>query len=243
MKKFLIFLVVVLSSFHASNTSLEQEINAENFHERGDSEPLSHKGKVETFDKIANTILKRLEGNYSIEFTPSSLNKIDKYMCDAEKLKLEKFKIDRHLFKAIFTFNGVSVALYGTFFNMIKIPVINKSTNSAITENDISYTFVRNNTINDQIIRNPQSLIGLKLSHNYKPLSPVHNSDILRPEIIRKNTKVIIAIRLKNLKVETAGKLAEDAKLNQVASVINLKSNRVIECLVKSPTEVIPVGF
>jgi len=246
MRKFLIFTAFALlkhPSFSVLHGALEKEINAESFDERGDDDSISDADKAETFDKIANNILKRIKSNHSIEFTPSSLNKIDKYMCAAKNLKLEKFQVDKHLFKAIFTFKGVSVPLYGTFFNMVKIPVINKATNSAITEGDISYTFVRNDALNDQIVRNPQNLIGKKISLSYKPLSPIRNADLLNTEVVRKNTKVVISIKLKNLKIETAGKLAEDAKVNQVASVINLKSNRVIECFVKSPTEVTPVGF
>lgn len=244
MKRFLLFMYCIFfqNLLCATYDSIAEEINDEIF-EKNYGEIKQDPDKALTFDKIANTIVYSLHGNFSIEFTNSSLNKIDKYMCDKEKIQLEKFQTSGHYFKAVFTFAGVSVPLYGTFFNMVKIPVINKNTDSLITENDISYKFVRNNTISDQIIRNPQQLIGLKLSRNYKPLSPVLASDISKPEIIKRNTKVVIAIKLKNLKVETAGKLAEDAKLNQVASVINLKTNRVIDCIVKSPTEVTPIGF
>ena len=106
-----------------------------------------------------------------------------------------------------------------------------------------SYKYVRNDSITDRVIRTPQNIIGLKLSKNYKPLSPIYDTDLTKPEIIKKNTKVVISVKTKNLKLETSGKLLENAQLNQVASVINLSSKRIIDCIVKSPTEVTPVGF
>lgn len=243
-RKSILPLLFLLNSGYSEISSIDKEFNDDIFAKDDTSEKQQKlKVKAESFDKIANGILQNLNGDFSIEFTTSSLNKIDKYMCSAEKIRIQKVQTSRNLFKAVCVFDGVHVPLYGSFFNIVKIPVINRTTNELLTENDISYKYVRNDSITDRVIRIPQNIIGLKLSARYKPLSPVYDTDLSKPEIIKKNTRVVISIKTKNLKLETAGKLLENAQLNQVASVINLRSKRVIDCIIKSPTEVTPVGF
>ena len=229
--------MLLLNTIHTETNDINEEFRNEIFEDN------VSEIKARSFDKIAHGVLSNLNGNFSIEFTTSSLSKIDEGMCKPEEIKIQKVQTSKNLFKAICYFDGVYVPLYGSFFSIIKIPVINKTTNELLTENDISYKYVRNDSITDRVIRTPQNIIGLKLSKNYKPLSPIYDTDLTKPEIIKKNTKVVISVKTKNLKLETSGKLLENAQLNQVASVINLSSKRIIDCIVKSPTEVTPVGF
>lgn len=107
-----------------------------------------------------------------------------------------------------------------------------------ITALDIGWTSIPTLRIGRNIIRTKTKLIGMTPRRGVTPSTPIKLSDLKKPNIIDRGTRVSIVFRSGKINLTATGKAIEDGGRGDIIRVMNSKSHKTIEAMVIGPGQV-----
>lgn len=85
------------------------------------------------------------------------------------------------------------------------------------------------------IVTNTDQLTGMAAKRNLAADKPVRRTDLEYPKLVRRNTLVTISYKIPGLKLKSQGRAQADAALGEMVSVLNTRSNRLVQAVVRGP--------
>ncbi|MGI9406991.1 MAG: flagellar basal body P-ring formation chaperone FlgA [Hyphomicrobiaceae bacterium] len=85
------------------------------------------------------------------------------------------------------------------------------------------------------IITNTDELTGMAAKRNLSADKPVRRSDLEHPKLVERNSLVTISFEMPGLKLKSQGRAQADAALGETVSVLNTRSNRIVQAVVRGP--------
>ncbi len=135
---------------------------------------------------------------------------------------------------------GTRTRVSGRIHETTEIPTLKRRLNpgDVITARDIEWLKVRNRKINRNIVRNDGELIGMSLKRGTRVGRPIRISDIQRPIVVKKGSKVVMELRTNFMTLTAAGKALENGGQDDVIQIVNLRSRKTIQATVIAPGKV-----
>lgn len=85
------------------------------------------------------------------------------------------------------------------------------------------------------IVTNTDELTGMAAKRNLSPDKPVRRSDLEHPKLVERNALVTISYEIPGLKLKSQGRAQANAALGETVSVLNTRSNRMVQAIVRGP--------
>ncbi|MDR2416808.1 MAG: flagellar basal body P-ring formation chaperone FlgA [Holosporales bacterium] len=116
----------------------------------------------------------------------------------------------------------------------VRVPtlVASKHAGETIFTEDLDWTEVRENHIRQDVIRNPEEVIGKIARLAMRATVPIRFADIRNPVVIRRNASVVLRVQMQNLQATIRGKALEDGGCGDTIRVVNTQSGKIIEGIV-----------
>jgi len=120
------------------------------------------------------------------------------------------------------------------------VPTLNRQVppGQEITELDIGWTSMPTLRIGRNIIRTKTQLIGMTPRRGVTPSTPIKLSDLKKPTIINRGTRVNILFHSGKINLTATGKAIESGGRGDIIRVMNSKSHKTIEAMVIGPGQV-----
>ncbi len=128
----------------------------------------------------------------------------------------------------------VELTVYGKYFSVVEIPVPTRrlGRGQRISSNDIEWTEIDANRIQQDTITEAEQLVGMEARRFLRARTPVRLGDVRQPLLVSRGRPVILIIRTRFMKLTTRGKAMDNGSSGEIVRVINLHSQRVIEGVV-----------
>jgi flagella basal body P-ring formation protein FlgA len=133
-----------------------------------------------------------------------------------------------------------------TSYTVIEIPVLNRRVRrgETIQKADISWKPVRRETVGRNTILDAEALQGQAARRYLAEERPLNTDDVEAPVLVRKGNLVTVYFETSNLLLSAKARANDDGALNQTIRVVNVRSKKEIEAVVRSATSVyIPNGM
>jgi len=120
------------------------------------------------------------------------------------------------------------------------VPALSKTVPAGreITEQDISWVKVPTLQIGRNMIRTKDQLIGMTPRRGINPSTPIKLSDLQKPTIISRGTRVSMLFHSGKINLTATGKAVEDGGRGDIIRVTNSKSHKTVEAIVTGPGQV-----
>jgi len=125
----------------------------------------------------------------------------------------------------------------GRMQKMLNVPVTNRRVlrGEVIRAEDIEWIKTPSERVQRDIVMYPDDLIGKTPKRGLRSGSPVRNSDVQRPIIIKKGSLVTMILKTPMMTLTSQGKAIEDGSDGDVIRLTNTQSNTVIQAVVSGP--------
>jgi len=119
----------------------------------------------------------------------------------------------------------------GQAVQTVQVPVLSRavSRGDIVRDGDIRLTSVPRRKLRGGIIESAAGIIGMAARRNLQSDRPVRFDDIEKPKLVRRNTLVTIVYKHRGLTLSIRGRALADAALGEMVSVMNTRSNRIVE--------------
>lgn len=126
-------------------------------------------------------------------------------------------------------------------YSVTEIPVPNRRIRrgEVITTDDVIWKKVRKDDIGRNVVRDRSSVIGQSARRYLAANRKVMIDDLEAPTIIRKGSLVTIHLDTANLRLTAKARASEDGALNETIQVVNIRSRKTVEAIVRSPSRVV----
>lgn len=133
------------------------------------------------------------------------------------------------------------VKVSGRFYEMTSIPVLTRriGANDVIGPEDIRFVEVRNDSIDSDVITDPDALIGMSPRRQAVESVPLRAGDFRAPIIVTKGSLVSMTLETPYMQITAQGRAIEDGAKGQVIKVMNTQSKTTIDTIVEGPARVI----
>jgi flagella basal body P-ring formation protein FlgA len=135
---------------------------------------------------------------------------------------------------------AVRTRISGRAFKVAEIPVLNRrmTTGEVIGAGDIEWVKVRSGRLSRNIIRNDDELIGMSIRRGSRVGRPVRVTDVQRPVVVAKGSKVVMELNTSFMSLSAAGRAMENGGQGDLVRVRNLRSHKVVEGTVIAPGKI-----
>lgn len=126
-------------------------------------------------------------------------------------------------------------------YTVTDIPVLGRRIRrgETIEKSDVIWKQVRKDTVGRNVITARDGVVGQAARRYLSPGQPLQIDDVEAPKIIRKGAIVTIVYKIANLELTAKARANEDGAYNDTIRVVNIRSKRTIEAIVRSPTQVV----
>lgn len=128
----------------------------------------------------------------------------------------------------------------GSIAPVIKVPVLtrNIANGQTITENDIKYMKIKEHQFGNDMIIDPNDLIGMTARRIITTDRPIRRHNIAAPQVIERGALVTLSLRDGMMNLTTQAKALENGAKGDVIRVVNTASNKTIQAKVIAANEV-----
>lgn len=122
----------------------------------------------------------------------------------------------------------------GKVHRMIEVPALTRQVprDEIIGARDIQWLKFRAARVQDDVIRDPEDLIGLTPKRSLRPGKPIRTADVRRPILVPKNGLVTMILQVPNMTLSAQGKALDNGSDGDVVRISNSKSRTVVEGVV-----------
>ncbi|MFT7569595.1 MAG: flagella basal body P-ring formation protein FlgA [Paracoccaceae bacterium] len=131
--------------------------------------------------------------------------------------------------------------LDGFTFSVIEIPVPNRRIRrgEVINTGDVIWKKIRKDDVGRNVVRDRKTVIGQSARRYLAANRKMMIDDLEAPKLVRKGSLVTIYLETSNLRLTAKARASEDGALNQTIRVVNVRSRRTVEAIVRSASRVI----
>jgi len=136
--------------------------------------------------------------------------------------------------------------LDGFTYSVIDVPVLNRRIRrgDVIGVGDVIWKKIRKDSVGRNVVRDRKAAIGQAARRYLASGAQIMIDDLESPKLIRKGSLVTIYLETSNLRLTAKARASEDGALNDTIRVVNVRSKRTVEAIVRSPSKVvIPVDL
>ncbi len=128
----------------------------------------------------------------------------------------------------------------GFTYSVIEIPVPNRRIRrgEVITNGDVIWKKVRKDDIGRNIVRDRKTVIGKAARRYLAANDQLMIDDLEAPILVRKGSLVTIHFETANLRLTAKARASEDGALDETIQVVNVRSRKTVEAIVRSPSKV-----
>ena len=196
-------------------------------------------------DEIEDALIERLhsqglKGDFEIEFGQQGL-KIHIAANEPATISLTALQINKKTGRFVANLmvpankpNAKHIRLTGRIHKLIQIPVVDRrlSRGDIIQKNDIDWISLRSREARRGYIQNEKQIIGMAARRNINARKPITESQIQRPQLVKKGGIVNIALVNGAMRLTTQGRSLENGGLGDVIRIKNIKTKKIIEARV-----------
>ena len=131
--------------------------------------------------------------------------------------------------------------LDGISYSIVEIPTVSRRVRrgETISSSDVVWKKIRKDLVGRNIVRDRSAVVGKASRRFLTPGKPLLINDLEAPKLIRKGALVTIYLETDNLRLTAKARASEDGALNDTIQVVNVRSKKVVEAIVRSPTKVV----
>jgi flagellar basal body P-ring formation protein FlgA len=136
--------------------------------------------------------------------------------------------------------------LEGITYSVIEVPVPNRRIRrgEVIGAGDVIWKKIRKADVGRNVVRERRSAIGQAARRYLGNGTQIMIDDLEAPKLVRKGALVTIQLETLNLRLTVKARASEDGALNDTIRVVNVRSKKTVEAIVRSPSKVvIPVDL
>lgn len=136
--------------------------------------------------------------------------------------------------------------LEGLTYSVIEVPVLNRRIRrgEVIQAGDVIWKSIRKDDVGRNVVRERKAAIGQAARRYLASGAQIMIDDLEAPKLVRKGSLVTIHLETRNLRLTAKARASEDGALNETIRVVNVRSKKTVEAIVRSPSKVvIPVEF
>jgi flagella basal body P-ring formation protein FlgA len=128
----------------------------------------------------------------------------------------------------------------GTIRETVEVPTLNRGLNRGeiIREADVTIERRFRSDVSADAIVAPGTIVGLAARQNLRAAIPLRRSDLIRPEIVRREELVTIVYEAPGILLTSRGKALEGGGDGDLINVMNIQSKRTIQATVSGPGRV-----
>jgi flagella basal body P-ring formation protein FlgA len=117
---------------------------------------------------------------------------------------------------------------------MLRIPALRNGIQlgTTITREDIVWIDMPARQVTNNIVTDPQNLIGMAAAWSLPGERPIRESDVRKPIIAKKGALVTMTVSLPNMKLTAVGRALENGALGDTIRLINTSSSKTVEGVV-----------
>ncbi len=134
----------------------------------------------------------------------------------------------------------------GSSYVVVEIPVLNRRVRrgETIQKSDLTWKPVRKDIVGRNTLLDPSSLVGFAARRYLAENRPLQSDDVEPPVLVRKGSLVTVYFETANLLLSAKARASDDGALNDTIRVVNVRSKKEIEAIVRNATAVfIPNGM
>lgn len=126
-------------------------------------------------------------------------------------------------------------------YTVAEVPVLNRRVRrgETIQPSDVIWKKFRKDTVGRNVIADRDAVIGQAARRYLSPDQALMIGDLEAPRIVRKGGVVTIYYVTGNLRLTAKARAGEDGAMDETIRVVNVRSNKTIEAVVRGPTSVV----
>ncbi len=127
-------------------------------------------------------------------------------------------------------------AVIGKAVKMITVPVLQSRLRrgDVIGHSDIDFLRLREKDLNGLALSDEKEVVGMQLRRTVSPQTPIVETDLMPPTLVRKNDLVTLSLQQGPLSLTTRGRALDDGAKGQSITVMNVGSKKIVEAVVVS---------
>jgi flagella basal body P-ring formation protein FlgA len=128
----------------------------------------------------------------------------------------------------------------GTIRETVDVPMLNRAVNRGeiIREADVTIERKFRTDVSPDAIIVPGTIVGLAARQNLRQAVAIRRSEVVRPEIVRREEMVTIVYEVPGILLTSRGKAIESGADGDLINVLNIQSKRTIQATVTGPGRV-----
>lgn len=133
------------------------------------------------------------------------------------------------------------VKVSGRIYEKTSVPVLTRrvATTDVIGAGDIRFIEVRSDALADDVITDPDALIGMSPRRPATDGVPLRSGDFRAPIVIAKGTLVTMVVETPYMTLTAQGRATEDGAKGDVIKVMNTQSKTTVDATVDGPSRVV----
>jgi len=134
----------------------------------------------------------------------------------------------------------VTVTVTGRAYGLVDVPVLSRrmAPGETVAQSDIAWTTLPADRIGATVVVDAAELLGKTPRRPIRPGVPIRLTDLAVAVAITKGTLVTIALHSPSMQLTIQGKAMQNGAVGETIRVLNTTSNRTLEGVVVSPSEV-----
>jgi flagellar basal body P-ring formation protein FlgA len=134
----------------------------------------------------------------------------------------------------------VTRTVTGRAYMLVDVPVLNHrmSPGDAITEADLGWITMPADRIGATVLVDAEDLLGKTPRRPIRPETPMRLTDLAIAVAVTKGSLVTIALETPSMQLTVQGRAMQNGSIGETIRVMNTMSNRTLEAVVRSSTEV-----
>lgn len=126
-------------------------------------------------------------------------------------------------------------------YTVAEVPVLNRRVRrgETIEPGDVIWKKLRKDTVGRNVVVDRDAVIGQAARRYLSPGRVLMIDDLEAPRIVRKGGIVTIYYVTGNLRLTAKARAGEDGAMDETIRVVNVRSNKTIEAVVRGPTSVV----
>lgn len=134
----------------------------------------------------------------------------------------------------------VTRTVSGRAFALVDVPVLSHrmAPGDAITQADLAWITMPADRIGSTVVIDAEDLLGKTPRRPIRPETAIRFTDLAVAVAVVKGSLVMIALKTPNMQLTVQGRAMQNGSIGETIRVMNTTSNRSLEAVVMSPTEV-----
>jgi flagellar basal body P-ring formation protein FlgA len=135
-------------------------------------------------------------------------------------------------------FHRLSPRFAGTAIETVNAVAVDHPVEHGQVLNASDLTILRRPKTEASNITDMKVAVGLAARHQLRPGQPLHEADLMKPEIVQRSATVTIMFEAPGLTLTLRGQAQDSGALGDTIGVLNMESKRVVQGVISGPSRV-----